>query len=372
MSAAERQEMITPTSPAHPAARPAVARSKPGVPAASPEPQRTAAIAASRAFGSSVVLGVFGLASAVFVITRLFESWRVTSAAPSHHIWVFGQRLSYPAANAGAIVVTVLAGLGLLTAGAVAWAMTRELLADRRFRGALAARSPLPLHGAWVIDDDRPQAFCAGLFHPRVYFSTRTVEMLDAPELAAVLAHERHHASCHDPLRLACGRALAAGLFYIPALRRLVHRQHALAEIGADEAALISAGGDPSALANALLSFSQASGERALGVDPERIDYLIGERPYWRLPIALCFGAAGALSLLIAIAVLAAHAAAGSATLAPPFLSSQPCVAVLAMIPAAASVACVAYARTRRTPQARARRPIAPRTVAGAPAAAQK
>jgi beta-lactamase regulating signal transducer with metallopeptidase domain len=295
-----------------------------------------------------MLLGAFGLASAVFVITRLFESWRVTSRAPSHHILVFGERLSYPVANTGAIVVTALAALGLLTAGAAAWAMARELLADHRFTRALTDRSPRPMHGAWVIEDERPQAFCAGLFRPRVYFSTGAAAMLDAPALAAVLAHERHHARRHDPLRLACGRALTTGLFYLPGLRRLVGRQHALAEISADEAAVTSAGGDRSALASALLSFSQAGDERAFGVDPERIDYLIGERPDWRLPIALAVGAAAALALLIAVAALAAQAAAGSATLAPPFLSSQPCVAVLALIPAAASVAGVAYARTRR------------------------
>ncbi len=323
------------------------ARLEPGAGAEAPDPQRPAAAAAGRMFGLSALLGALGLASAVFVITRLFESWRVTSGAASHHISVFGQRLSYPAANTGAIIVTVLAGLGLLAAGAAAWAIMREVLGDRRFKQAVAARSPLPLHGAWLIDDDRPQAFCAGLFHPRVYLSTGTVKMLDAPALDAVLAHERHHASRHDPLRLACARALATGLFYMPALRRLVRRQHALAEISADEAAVISAGGDRSALASAILSFSQSSDERAAGVDPERIDYLIGERPHWRFPIALCLSGVVALSLLIALALLAAHAAAGSATLAPPFLSSQPCVAVLAMIPAAAAVVGVAYARTR-------------------------
>jgi Zn-dependent protease with chaperone function len=364
--------MITPAPPADAAARPAPDPLKPGAPPASPEPQRPAAIAASRAFALSMLLGVLGLASAVFVITRLLESWRVTSGTPSRHVWVFGQRLSYPAANTGAIIVTVLAGLGLLMAGAAAWALTRELLADRRFRRALAARSPMPLHGAWVIDDDRPQAFCAGLFHPRVYFSTGTLEMLEAPALAAVLAHERHHASRHDPLRLACGRALAAGLFYIPALRRLVRRQHALAEIGADEAAVITADGDRSALASAILRFSQAGGREALGVDPERIDYLVGERPRWRFPIALCVGAAAALSLFIAVVLLAAHAAAGSATLAPPFLSSQPCVAVLAMIPAAAGVAGVAYARTRRASPAPARHAFSSRPGAGTPSPAQK
>ena len=62
-------------------------------------------------------------------------------------------------------------------------------------------------------------------------------------------------------------------------------------------------------------------------------------------------GAAVALSLLVALAVLAAHTAAGSATLAPPFLSSQPCVVVLAMIPAATGLAGLAYARARQTAQ---------------------
>jgi Zn-dependent protease with chaperone function len=346
--------MIAAASSALAAARPAVAPPQARPPAALPEPRRPAATAASRVFGLSMLLGVFGLVSAVFVITRLFESWRIGSGAPSHQIWVFGQRLSYPAANMGAIVVVALAALGLLTVSAAAWAMRRELLADRRFRRVIAARAPLSLHGVWVIHDERPQAFCAGLFRPRVYVSTGTLAMLDAPALAAVLAHERHHASRYDPLRLACGRALSRSLFFLPGLRRLIRRQHALAELGADEAAVITAGGDRSPLASALLSFSQASDGPALGADIDRIDFLIGDRPHWRFPTALGLGAVAALALVTALAVLAAHAATGSATLAPPFLSSQPCVTMLAMIPAAASAAAVTYARTRRTPQAQA------------------
>ena len=49
-------------------------------------------------------------------------------------------------------------------------------------------------------------------------YSTGALDLLDGPALDAVLAHERHHASRHDPLRLACGRVLAAGLFFIPSL----------------------------------------------------------------------------------------------------------------------------------------------------------
>jgi Zn-dependent protease with chaperone function len=344
--------MTITASPGEPAARPAGAATKPSTAAASLEPQQPAAIAAGRVFGVSMLLGALGLASAAFVITRLFESWRVTSGPASHVISVFGQRLSYPAANTGAIIVTLLAGLGLLMAGAAAWALAREFLADRRFKRAIAARSPLPLQGALIINDERPQAFCAGLLRPRVYFSTGVLELLDPPALSAVLAHERHHARRHDPLRLACGRVLAAGLFFIPSLRRLIERQHALAELSADEAAVLTTGGDRSALASAMLSFSQASGADAVGIDPERVDYLLGEPIQWRLPVVLCLGTAVALSLLIALAVLAAHAAAGSATLAPPFLSSQPCVAVLAMFPAAAGLTGVALAHTRRAPQA--------------------
>jgi Zn-dependent protease with chaperone function len=311
------------------------------------EPQRPAASAARRVFGVSLLLGVLGFASGAFVVTRLFMSWRVTAGPTAHEISLFGQRLSYPAANAGAIIVTVLAGLGLATAALAVWGVVRELVADRSFRRAVAARSPRPLHGAWVIDEHRPQAFCAGLLHPRVYFSTGALELLDAPALAAVLAHERHHAGRRDPLRVACSHVLAQSLFFVPALRRLVQRHHALSEISADEASVLSTGGDPSALASAMLSFSHATSEQALGVDPERIDFLLGERSQWGFPVSLCVAAAAALSLFVALAVLAGHAATGSATLAPPFLSSQPCVTVLAMIPALAGLAGLAFLRTR-------------------------
>jgi len=343
--------MTTPVSPVRSAVPGAGAAPDSRGAAALPASQRPAAIAAGRAFGVNLFLGALGLASALFVLTRLFESWRVTSRPGSHVITIFGSRVSYPAANTGAIVVTVLGGLGLLMAAAAAWQLARELLANRTFRRALAARSPVSLHGEWLIEDDRPQAFCAGLLRPRVYLSTGALALLDEPELAAVLAHERHHVRSRDPLRLACGRMLAGGLFFIPAMRRLIQRQQALAEISADEAAVLTGGGDRSALASAMLSFSRASGVGARGIDPGRVDHLLGERVTWRFPVLLCLAAAGAFSVLVALVVLAAHAAAGSATLAPPFLSSQPCIAVLAMIPAAAGVAGLAYARRHRRSQ---------------------
>jgi hypothetical protein len=165
------------------------------------------------------------------------------------------------------------------------------------------------------------------------------------------LAHERHHARRRDPLRLASSRVLADSLFFLPALRRLVERQQALAEIGADEAAVATAGGDRSMLASAMLGFSEASDDEAIGLDPERIDYLLGEGPRWRFPLALCLAIGFALAAVLGFAVLAGQAS-GSATLALPFVSARPCILMLATIPAgvgAAGILCVrAQPRSRR------------------------
>src|SRR4051794_29773313 len=71
-----------------------------------------------------------------------------------------------------------------------------------------------------ATDDPTPQAFCAGYVRQRVYISTGALALLSEPELAAVRAHDRHHAASRDPLRLACARVCSHALFFLPALRR--------------------------------------------------------------------------------------------------------------------------------------------------------
>ena len=145
--------------------------------------------------------------------------------------------------------------------------------------------------------------------------------MLDDDALRAVLAHEAHHAQRHDPLRLAAGRVLAGALFFLPALGDLVERQQALAELSADESAVRAAPDNRSALARAMLSFSDApESAGSMGIDPARVDYLLGEPPSWRFPALLCVVAASVIVLLAAIALLAAQLASGAATLALPFI----------------------------------------------------
>jgi BlaR1 peptidase M56 len=319
---------------------------RPGVgsPAAA---NRPAAIAASRLGWAEVLLGVLGLASFGFVFLRLFETWRVSPHRVTHHVTILGQPLSYPVANTGAAIIVVLALLGAVVTARTLLGAARELAAARRFERRLAAqRRPHP-SGALVIDDDRPHAFCAGLLRPRVYVTSGALAILDEPALGAVLTHERHHARRRDPLRLATSRILAKAMFFLPAVRELGLRQQALAEMSADESAINAAPGNRSALARAMLSFTDSAvGGDSVGIDPARVDYLLGEPPSWRFPVMMCLAALGLLALVIVTAVLVGSEAAGSATLAPPFLSAQPCVAVLAMIPAAVGLVAVRLSRT--------------------------
>ena len=207
------------------------------------------------------------------------------------------------------------------------------------------------MQDAAVIADPQPRAFCAGLVRPRIYVSTGAIKVLDEAALSAVLAHERHHARRRDPLRLAAGRVLAGALFFLPELGDLAERQQALAELSADESAVNVAPANRSALARAMLSFSDLpESSSSSGIDPARVDYLLGEPPSWRFPALLCLAAASVLLLLVAVAVLAGRVASGSATLALPFLSHQPCIVVLAAIPAVLGVLAVNHRRLRGRP----------------------
>ena len=90
-----------------------------------------ATIAATRVARLGVLLGVLGVASSLFVIVRLLETWRVTTQTTSHRISIVGQALSYPVANLAAVVVVLLAAVG---AGGDR--------VDMRRRGARADRRP--------------------------------------------------------------------------------------------------------------------------------------------------------------------------------------------------------------------------------------
>ena len=306
-----------------------------------------------RVSGAQALLGLLALVCLALVFARLIERWQVTPATASHHVLVLGQPLSYPAANAAALLVLGLALFGAIVVAIAVIAAVREVTATRRLTRRLATAEPLPGASAFVIAGERPQAFCAGLIRPRVYVSDGALALLDDAALETVLAHERHHARRRDPLRLVVGRVFTRALFFLPGLNELARRREALAEISADQAAVATGPEGRPALARAMLSFSDSPGADAgVGIDPVRVDHLLGEPPAWRFPAATFVGALLVLGLLAAIALLAGREAAGSASLAPPFLSAQPCVVVLALIPAALALVGIAVAQRTRLPAA--------------------
>jgi bla regulator protein blaR1 len=314
-----------------------------------PALQRRLAVAARRLSCADALLAGLALLSFALVFTRALERWRVTPNTTAHRIDLLGQNLSYPAANVAAIVILALALLGAVVVAVVIVAAAGEITATRRLHRHLAALTRSVVKDAFVIEDAQPQAFCAGFLRPRVYVTTGALAILDEEALDAVLMHERHHAERRDPLRLATSRVLARALFFLPGLVELGRHREVVAEISADQRAIETRPENRSALARAMLGFTDSPAAGAsTGIEPARVDHLLGQAPTWRFP-TLVFGLTLlVLALLAAVAILLGQVAAGSASLAPPFLSAAPCVVVLALIPAGLTLVAVVAARWRR------------------------
>jgi len=242
------------------------------------------------------------------------------------------RRYALPDLRPASVLVLILGSVALATLVLSVRAVLRQLRAGRRFERGLQLRGPLPgVPRAHVIADDAPQAFCIGLLRPRIYVSRAALELLGDDERAAVLAHEAHHARRRDPLRLLVARALAEGLFFLPVVRRLPERYAALAELAADQAATAAAGGRR-ALASALLAFDEHPSPAAVGIAPERVEHLLGQRPRWELPTLLLLGALTTIAALVAVTLRLAEATA-QATVGLPVLAAQACMLAMALGP---------------------------------------
>jgi hypothetical protein len=274
-------------------------------------------------------LGALGAASAVATAAASVHR----DAADAREVVVLGGRFTYPVINAAGVLLLVLALLGAAVVTSIVVGCSRQVRGHRRFTRRVRILGPLPGHvGATLIDDATPEAFCAGYLRPRVYVSTGAVELLSVDELEAVLLHEQHHRSAHDPLRLACARVLTQALFFLPALRPLHDRHAELVEQHADAAAVASSG-QSRALAAALLAFEASAPHGSGGISPERVDSLLGVPMHRRWPVALIAASIVAVALLIVLVWRASQVASAEATFNLPVLSSQPCMLVLALVP---------------------------------------
>jgi hypothetical protein len=274
-------------------------------------------------------LGTVLTGAAVLDVARSVD----VGSAHAGHLHLLGLTLTAPAMNLAAAVMLPLAALGVAAVVQGLRATVAQIVAQRGFLSGLAIVGALPRHpDVLVVRDRRLHAFCAGHLRPRVFVSTATADALDTAELDAVLAHEAQHRLRRDPLRIAAARALSDALFFLPVLRRLTERYCALAELGADEAA-VARSGDPAPLAAAMLHFGETADAAVVGISPERVDHLLGARPAWRLPSALLASAAVSLAALGLLLWQLGRSAMIATSLNPPLLSSQPCVVVLAAMP---------------------------------------
>lgn len=164
---------------------------------------------------------------------------------------------------------------GTVGVAAVVRAATRALALGRAARALGRAVEGAPrLPGrpeVLVIADPRPGAWCVGVLRPRVALSEGALRCLEPEALAAVLAHERHHARHRDGLRSGLAEVVAAALFVVPGAARACERYAEVLEHRADRAATRTPEGRRG-LAAAMLALDGPGS----GVDAARVDRLLG------------------------------------------------------------------------------------------------
>ena len=192
----------------------------------------------------------------------------------------------------------------------------RGLAAHRRVATELPVLEERVIAGraVAVVPGETPRAFCSGLVRPRIYVSEGALALFGERELAAVVAHEAHHADRRDPLRLLVARAVGDAY----SLRTLPRREQALSELAADAAAVRRGGAAP--LASALLAFPG-------DVAPERVDRLAGASPVGQVTNAMVV-AAGVVMAGLVVAIGAELLAPGHPTFCLPLASAPGWIAI--------------------------------------------
>ena len=324
---------------------PSVSKNFAGSPTA-PEEGSLVALRARRFFLLNAGLGGVVALAAAASVGAAAASVRVAPGTHATRLTIAGLHLSHPSINAAAAVLLAMAVIGAVALSRGLWAAFAEFARDRRLRRGMMAHT-IRIEGDLVIvQEPTVQAFCAGLLRPRVYVSTGAVDALGTAELKAVLAHERHHLVRRDPLRIAVGRVFARALFFVPTVGLLHRRYCAMAELAADDAAIAAQPGGSRALASALLGFADASKPAgAVGIAPERVDHILGRAPDWKLPAGPVAVAVAIAALIGALAWQLAQVASAQTSLSLPLLSAQPCIVVLALLPAGLSALAVAHMR---------------------------
>ena len=207
--------------------------------------------------------------------------------------------------------VAALAAVSTAVAVVALWRYGRRVHRARRQTSAHADAAHitgrvLPGTGAVVLDDPRPAAYCVAGHPAAIVVTSGALAVLDQPQLAAVLAHERAHlAHRHHLLAMLTG-GLAAAFPGVPLFARGAAEVARLTEMAADDAAARGSGRPTVVAALLALATGTVIPAAALGIGlsaaahavPARVDRLLH-------PPRPAVSAAFALALALVVTVLA-------------------------------------------------------------------
>jgi len=258
------------------------------------------------AVGALVGIGVVSRNSAVAsgAVARLDSLARVGTAAPALDL-------------IGALRLTCLAA-GAFLLGVLCWILVAASASAVRARQRQRALLSLLAHGdpkvpgALVVDHPAAAAYCLPGLRSAIVISAGVLELLDADELAAVLAHERAHLRERHDLVLLPFTALLRGFSWASVARQAHQAVGLLVEMHADDRALRQ---QPAReLATALLRVGAAGGggvpSGALAAGGGMVDGEVAARVIRLLRPSPGLGATAIALILAAAAVIVAIPAA--------------------------------------------------------------
>jgi Zn-dependent protease with chaperone function len=147
------------------------------------------------------------------------------------------------------------------------------------------------LENVTVFKDSLPLAFTGGFLKPRIFLSTKLVDILDENELRAVILHESYHQRSKDPLKGLAISFISDFLFFLPVSNFLKRAFGLTSELMAD-AHSVRSQADPTDLVSSLLKVQKLCGSAASWFfDPttERANRLLGQPSKIPIPLRRAF-----------------------------------------------------------------------------------
>lgn len=91
-----------------------------------------------------------------------------------------------------------------------------------------------------IVEKDSPLAVCFGFFKPKIYLSTKLLEMTTVKEQEVILRHEKHHLDQKDNLTMLFAQIIQNIFPFVPLINDLVLNFRIERELEADQAAVFN------------------------------------------------------------------------------------------------------------------------------------